>query len=90
MLIQPTNRTGLTILHQNLTITAELVVLTEDLLTINCSTYIDKNEHVRFINPYFKGNAEIQHIAFEKGHFTYELKIIDIGFKPGMIINHAV
>lgn len=87
MLIQPVQPVHVIIKVGQRRYECQLVSLSDIELEISCSDYLDKNTDVRFLARYFRGHATIHEIQFSRYYFKYVLKIKEIQFQPGLLIN---
>lgn len=87
MLIQPVQPVMVTIKNKDKKFDCHMISLSETELEIGCNDYLEKETQVLFFTKYFRGNATIREIKFAQYCFTYVLKIEQIQFQPGLLIN---
>ncbi|KTC68828.1 hypothetical protein Lbir_2361 [Legionella birminghamensis] len=67
--------------------TSYLVELTEHMLSVTCTDFLEKGSAVLFKSRYFRGEASIITISYDHYRFTYTLEIEQINFQPGLLVN---
>ena len=87
MLIQPVQPVLITIKIDERHFGCYMIKLSEAELEISCSAYLEKETKVLFWAKYFRGHGVISGIKFAQGYFIYTLKIEQIQFQPGLLIN---
>lgn len=82
--VQPINvelRCGLTKAY------GQLIQLTEKELFVSSSEFFDKDSPILFSARYFRGEASIREIIYDRYLFTYTLIIHRINYQPGLLVN---
>lgn len=90
MLIQPTQPIAIVIKVGSEKFDCEMISLSPKVLELSCSNYVEKQSLVLFVARFFRGKALVDEIRFDDNRFIYRMKINEIQFQPGLLINTAL
>lgn len=87
MLIQPIKPVFIHIKSGNETFNGLVLSLTDTDLEFSSLHYLEKNSQIFFNAEFFRGTAIVEKLDFHSPIFKYTLRIENINFQPGLLVN---
>lgn len=87
MLISPTKNILVKLIQGNDYYCCELINISKKEIKLSCYDKLSSHEPVSFQSDFFRGTASVKQTIKKDGFYIYELTIIKIHYKRGIIIN---